>query len=80
MDWEGDFQTLWRWSAENVGFWDLFWDWHGVVGEKGPGYRERARHAGARFFPDATLNYAENMLADDRLPCLRIVRIAAISN
>ena len=71
MDWEGDFQTLWRWSAEeNVGFWDLFWDWHGVVGEKGARLIEN-EHAmpGARFFPDATLNYAENMLAnaDDRL-------------
>ncbi|MEC7651831.1 MAG: hypothetical protein VYB64_08645, partial [Pseudomonadota bacterium] len=24
MDWNGDFQTLWRWSTqENVSFWDL---------------------------------------------------------
>ncbi|MEC7092895.1 MAG: acetoacetate--CoA ligase [Pseudomonadota bacterium] len=71
MDWNGDFQTLWRWSTqENVSFWDLFWDWHGVIGEKGTRLIDK-QHAmpGARFFPDATLNYAENMLAnaDDRL-------------
>ncbi len=71
MDWQGDFQKLWRWSADqNVTFWDLFWDWHGVIGDKGhrPIENEHAM-PGARFFPDATLNYAENMLAnaDDRL-------------
>ena len=71
MDWQGDFQKLWRWSADqNVTFWDLFWDWHGVIGDKGhrPIENEHAM-PGARFFPDASLNYAENMLAnaDDRL-------------
>ncbi|MEX0502167.1 acetoacetate--CoA ligase [Alphaproteobacteria bacterium LSUCC0719] len=66
MDWQGDFQKLWRWSADrNVAFWDLFWDWHGVVGDKGQRLIEH-EHAmpGARFFPDASLNYAENMLAN----------------
>jgi acetoacetyl-CoA synthetase len=71
MDWQGDFQKLWRWSADqNVTFWDLFWDWHGVIGDKGhrPIENEHAM-PGARFFPDASLNYAENMLAnaDERL-------------
>ena len=71
MDWQGDFQKLWRWSAnQNVTFWDLFWDWHGVVGDKGQRLIEHEdAMPGARFFPDASLNYAENMLtnADDRL-------------
>ena len=71
MDWQGDFQALWRWSADqNVTFWDLFWDWHGVIGDKGDRLIENeTAMPGARFFPDATLNYAENMLAnaDDRL-------------
>ena len=36
MDWGGDFQALWQWSVDqNVEFWDLFWDWHGVIGDKG---------------------------------------------
>jgi len=71
MDWQGDFQTLWRWSVDqHVIFWDLFWDWHGVIGDKGDRQIENeTAMPGARFFPDATLNYAENMLAraDDRL-------------
>ena len=71
MDWGGDFQALWQWSVDqNVEFWDLFWDWHGVIGEKGARKIENGTAMpGARFFPDASLNYAENMLAnaDDRL-------------
>ena len=71
MDWGGDFQALWQWSVDsNVEFWDLFWDWHGVIGDKGTRKIENgAAMPGARFFPDARLNYAENMLAgaDDRL-------------
>ncbi len=70
FDWEGDFQALWQWSIdENVEFWDILWDWHGVIGDKGD--RKIANPdamPGAKFFPDGRLNYAENMLAnaDDR--------------
>ena len=44
-------------------FWNLIWDYCGVIGEKG----ERRlidgdRMPGARFFPDARLNFAENLL------------------
>ena len=71
FDWSGDFQALWRWSVEkNVAFWDHFWDWHGVIGDKAERRIENeTAMPGARFFPDATLSYAENMLADadDRL-------------
>ena len=71
MDWQGDFQRLWQWSVdENVTFWNLFWDWHGVIGDKGDRLIENeTAMPGARFFPDAELSYAENMLADadDRL-------------
>ncbi|MGC6453365.1 MAG: acetoacetate--CoA ligase [Candidatus Puniceispirillaceae bacterium] len=71
FDWEGDFQALWRWSTDhNVDFWDQFWDWQGIIGDKGDRKMENeGAMPGARFFPDASLNYAENMLsgADDRL-------------
>ena len=71
FDWSGDFQALWRWSVDhNVDFWDHFWDWHGVIGDKGDRRIENgSAMPGARFFPDATLSYAENILAnaDDRL-------------
>ena len=71
FDWGGDFQALWRWSVENdLTFWDIVWDWHGVIGDKGTRIIENeGAMPGARFFPDAQMNYAENMLAnaDDRL-------------
>ena len=73
MDWKGNFQTLWQWSVdENVAFWDLFWDWHGVIGDKGDRLIENeTAMPGARFFPDARICYAENMLADaDDRPAL----------
>ena len=64
---DGHFSTyadLHRWSVEDRGaFWDLAWDFCGVIGDKG----ERAladgdRMPGAAFFPNASLNYAENLL------------------
>src|SRR5690606_33272077 len=44
-------------------FWPLVWDFCGLIGERG----ERVlvdgdRMPGARFFPDARLNFAENLL------------------
>jgi acetoacetyl-CoA synthetase len=60
----GNYQSFWQWSVDDVArFWDVLWDEMGVVGEKG----ERAlvdgdKMPGAAFFPDACLNYAENML------------------
>ncbi|HRJ62296.1 MAG TPA: acetoacetate--CoA ligase, partial [Azospirillaceae bacterium] len=59
------FDDLWRWSVDqSESFWRLVWDWAGVVGE--PGERvliDGDKMPGARWFPDAKLNYAENLLA-----------------
>ena len=58
------YADLHRWSTEDrAGFWSLVWEFCGVVGERG----ERVlvdgdRMPGASFFPDATLNFAENLL------------------
>jgi acetoacetyl-CoA synthetase len=58
------FRELHAWSvAHSVDFWELVWDFCGIVGEKG----ERTlidgdKMPGARFFPDARLNFAENLL------------------
>jgi acetoacetyl-CoA synthetase len=59
-----DYDALHRWSVSDPGaFWDLVWDFCGIVGEKG---ERRMLEAGAmretRFFPDARLNFAENLL------------------
>jgi len=66
-----DYSALYRWSVdERASFWRELWDYGGVVGE--PGKRvlvDGGKMPGARWFPDARLNFAENLLAragDDR--------------
>ncbi len=68
-----DYWSLWRWSIANKEvFWREVWDFCGVIGEKG----ERTlvdghQMPGAKWFPDARLNFAENLLkkvgSDDAL-------------
>ena len=64
FDWELDFQKLWSYSVQNSEiFWDALWDWHGIIGNrKGPILINADKMPGAKFFPDATLNFAENLL------------------
>jgi len=59
-----DFDGLHRWSIEErEAFWSLLWDEAGVIGEKGERILiDGDRMPGARFFPDARLNFAENLL------------------
>ncbi|MFN7195502.1 MAG: acetyl-coenzyme A synthetase N-terminal domain-containing protein, partial [bacterium] len=60
-----DYDALWRWSIEDrEGFWRAVWRFCGVVGD-GPGARgivDADKMPGARFFPDARLNFARNLL------------------
>ena len=62
-----DYELLWRWSIdEPEQFWSLVWSFCGVIGERGERIlTERNRMPGARWFPDAGLNLAENLLRDD---------------
>jgi acetoacetyl-CoA synthetase len=58
-----DYQSLWRWSVEDQEFWSRLWDFAGVVGHKGGvTVEDLGRMPGARFFPEARLNYARNLL------------------
>ena len=62
-----DYDALWQWSADKPEeFWPLVWDFCGAVGERGEGSDAVLRHGdrmpGAEWFPDARLNYAENLL------------------
>ena len=59
-----DPDDLHRWSIEERGdFWSAVWDYCGVIGEKGRRSLENAdAMPGAAFFPDASLNFAENLL------------------
>ena len=60
-----DYAALYQWSiARPLEFWDAMWDFAGVRGQKGSRVAiDMDRMPGAQFFPDATLNFAENVLA-----------------
>jgi acetoacetyl-CoA synthetase len=62
------YAELYTWSVEKpLEFWDAMWDFGGVVGDKGARLAiDMDRMPGARFFPDATLNFAENVLRGER--------------
>ncbi|WP_306119185.1 MULTISPECIES: acetoacetate--CoA ligase [unclassified Roseitalea] len=55
---------LHAWSIDNrADFWSAVWDDNGVIGHKGERVVENGdAMPGARFFPDASLNFAENLL------------------
>ena len=67
FNWEDDYHKLWEWSViKPEDFWSALWDWHGIIGDKGTRIIENpGKMPGTKFFPDATLNYAENMLSFD---------------
>ena len=58
------YAELHRWSVEQrEAFWNLVWDFCGVVGDKGARIlTDGDKMPGAAFFPDARLNFAENLL------------------
>ncbi|MFI7425591.1 acetoacetate--CoA ligase [Micromonospora sp. NPDC049836] len=59
-----DYDALWRWSVTDLdAFWRSIWDYFEVIAHTPPTatLADRAM-PGARWFPGATLNYAENVL------------------
>jgi acetoacetyl-CoA synthetase len=58
------YRDLHAWSVKHPDlFWDLLWDFAGVIGEKGARLAtDLDAMPGAKFFPDAKLNFAENLL------------------
>lgn len=62
-----DYASLHQHSITHRGeFWSAVWDFCGVVGHKGDRLVENGdQMPGARFFPDARLNFAENLLRRD---------------
>ena len=67
------YDELHRWSTEcSADFWSLMWEFGGVKGVRGSRtLLDGDRMPGAQWFPDARLNFAENLLrrrgADDAL-------------
>ncbi len=68
-----DYDAFHAWSVDKRDeFWQALWDYSGVVGESGKtALADNGNMLEARFFPEATLNFAENLLkttgADDAL-------------
>ena len=60
-----DYAALYRWSVDAMeDFWVAVWDFCGVIAEtRGETViADKAKMPGARFFPQARLNFAENLL------------------
>jgi acetoacetyl-CoA synthetase len=60
-----DYEDLHRYSVNAPAeFWSSLWDFSQVIGEKGdpPYLADAGQMPGARFFPNAQLNFAENLL------------------
>ena len=61
----GDYAALHRWSIEDrAAFWSAVWDYGAVIGDRGDGpvLVDGDRMPGAKWFPGARLNFAENLL------------------
>ena len=59
-----NYAELHAWSiSEREAFWDLVWDFCGVIGDKGGRVLvDGDSMPGAQFYPDASLNFAQNLL------------------
>ena len=62
------YDALWRWSIDHKGdFWREVWDDAGVIGTRGDTVLVNGeRMPGATWFPDAMLNFAQNLLERKR--------------
>ena len=58
------YEELWQWSVADPGrFWGTIWDYFGVIGHRGAGPElSGGPMPDVRWFPEATLNYAQNAL------------------
>ncbi len=64
LDFTG-YDDLYAWSTSDLeGFWSAVWDFCGVVAdpERGPVVTDPDKMPGAAFFPEARINFAENLL------------------
>jgi acetoacetyl-CoA synthetase len=59
-----DYEALHQWSVANKEkFWQLIWDYFKVIGQDSPTILENpTAMPGAKWFPSAKLNFAENLL------------------
>lgn len=72
------YDELHRWSTSDLdAFWNAVWEFSNVVGERGRTAlmrRGEGEMFGARWYPEARLNFAENLMCgeDDRLAVIEV--------
>lgn len=61
-----DYQDLWQWSVDDSpAFWSALWDFFEVIGEKGDRILLNSDNIEqAEWFPEARLNFAQNLLRE----------------
>ena len=59
-----DYDAIWNWSVSSPNqFWDALWDFCGIIGDKsGPVMAQTDTLIDTQFFPNAKINFAENLL------------------
>ena len=65
---EGQYTELHKWSIDDPGrFWSTFWDWCGIIGNRNnsPNLVTDNQLFDNKFFPESTLNFAENLLTNE---------------
>jgi len=64
INFSNDFNKIWKWSIDNPEiFWKSIWDFTKVKGKQGNNLIKKSDiFFKNKFFPDAKLNYAENLL------------------
>lgn len=72
-----DYRSLHKWSIENLNdFWLTAWDECNIIGERGNvGFRKADYFPDSKFFPEARLNVAENILSfgsDDEIAIIAV--------
>jgi len=72
-----NFAELYDWSiVDSQAFWSHYWDFSGIIGDKGETFLENGGDIEtAVWFPEAQLNYAENLLSHS-LNCFQSDEIA----
>ncbi len=64
---DADYTALHTWSVDHdAEFWSAVWDQCGVIGERAGPVRRGAGMPGTEYFPQARLNFAENLLERGR--------------
>jgi len=71
-----DYQALWRWSVDDLeGFWATLWDYF-ELGERGPVVLDGREMPGARWFPDTSCNYVDQLVRNARTDRPAIISVS----